>query len=97
MRSPRSGASCFVQLQSPIPERNLVIALNDILPPSVRVILSSGCCRIFTRDISAKAKTYRYRIYRAAICPPFWRTTLSDLIRRRGGAHAFLRACCWQA
>ena len=26
-----------VQLQSPIPERNLVIALNDILPPSVRV------------------------------------------------------------
>src|SRR5450755_2067123 len=26
-----------VQLESSIPERNLVVALNDILPPSVRV------------------------------------------------------------
>ena len=26
-----------VQLESPIPEKNLVIALNDVLPPSVRV------------------------------------------------------------
>ena len=26
-----------VRIESPIPERNLVIALNDVLPPSVRV------------------------------------------------------------
>ena len=26
-----------VRLESPIPERNLVVALNDVLPPSVRV------------------------------------------------------------
>ena len=26
-----------VRLESPIPERNLVVALNDVLPPTVRV------------------------------------------------------------
>ena len=60
-----------VQLQSPIPERNLVIALNDILPPSVRVNSVERVPVDFHARHSAKAKTYRYRIYRAAICPPF--------------------------
>jgi tRNA pseudouridine38-40 synthase len=60
-----------VRIESPIPERNLQIALNDILPPAVRV---TGVERVedkFHARHSATAKTYRYRIYRADICPPF--------------------------
>jgi tRNA pseudouridine38-40 synthase len=60
-----------VQLESPIPEKNLVIALNDVLPPSVRVNSVAVVPDGFHARHSAKAKTYRYRIYRADICPPF--------------------------
>jgi len=60
-----------VRLESPIPERNLVIALNDALPPSVRVNSIEVVSDDFHARHSAKAKTYRYRIYRDAICPPF--------------------------
>ena len=60
-----------VRLNSPIPERNLLIALNDILPAAVRVTgveIAEDC---FHARHSATAKTYRYRIYRGEICPPF--------------------------
>lgn len=60
-----------VRITSPIPERNLMIALNDILPPAIRVtgvvIVDDG----FHARHSATAKTYRYRIYRNEVCPPF--------------------------
>jgi tRNA pseudouridine38-40 synthase len=57
--------------ESPIPAQNLVKALNDILPPSVRVIESTEAPLEFHARKSAHAKTYRYRIYRGAICSPF--------------------------
>jgi len=60
-----------VRLESPIPERNLIIALNDVLPPAVRVNLVEEVDDAFHARHSANAKTYRYRIYRNAICPPF--------------------------
>ena len=60
-----------VRLENPMPERNLVIALNDVLPPSVRVTAVEGVPDSFHARHSAKAKTYRYRIYRGDICPPF--------------------------
>jgi tRNA pseudouridine38-40 synthase len=60
-----------VALESPIPERNLVIALNDVLPPSIRVNSVEVVPDDFHARHSAKAKTYRYRIYRGDICPPF--------------------------
>jgi tRNA pseudouridine38-40 synthase len=60
-----------VGLKSPIPERNLVIALNDMLPPSVRVNSVQAAPADFHARHSATAKTYRYRIYRGDICPPF--------------------------
>jgi tRNA pseudouridine38-40 synthase len=60
-----------VRLESPIPERNLVIALNDVLAPSVRVTLVEVVGDDFHARHSATAKTYRYRIYRKDICPPF--------------------------
>jgi len=60
-----------VTLQSPIPERNLVIALNDVLPAAVRVSEVETVREEFHARHSATAKTYRYRIYRGDICPPF--------------------------
>lgn len=57
--------------ESPMPARNLVKALNDILPPSIRVIESIDAPPEFHARKSAHAKTYRYRIYRGPICSPF--------------------------
>ena len=60
-----------VRLNSPIPERNLLIALNDVLPPAIRVTGVEIVEEDFHARHSATAKTYRYRIYRGDICPPF--------------------------
>jgi tRNA pseudouridine38-40 synthase len=56
---------------SPIPAENLVIALNDVLPAAIRVLEAAEMPPEFHARKSARAKTYRYRIYRGAICPPF--------------------------
>jgi len=57
--------------ESSVPTENFVKALNDILPASVRVLSVEEMPAEFHARHSAKAKTYRYRIYRGAICPPF--------------------------
>ena len=57
--------------ESPIPVGNWVTALNDILPTSIRVLEVAEAPAEFHARKSARAKTYRYRMYRAAICPPF--------------------------
>ena len=65
------GQVASVRLNNPMPERNLVVALNDVLPASVRVMSVEVVPEGFHARHSAKAKTYRYRIYRGDICPPF--------------------------
>ena len=65
------GQVASVRLESSIPERNLIIALNDVLPRSVRVTSVEEADDSFHARHSATAKTYRYRIYRDAICSPF--------------------------
>jgi tRNA pseudouridine38-40 synthase len=57
--------------ESSVPTENFQKALNDILPASVRVLQVEEAAADFHARHSAKAKTYRYRIYRGAICPPF--------------------------
>jgi tRNA pseudouridine38-40 synthase len=52
---------------SPIPPENLVVALNDILPSSIRVLEAAEAPADFHARKSARAKTYRYRMYRGAI------------------------------
>jgi tRNA pseudouridine38-40 synthase len=56
---------------SPIPAENFLKALNDILPASIRILEVKEVPADFHARKSAKAKTYRYRIHRADICPPF--------------------------
>ena len=56
---------------SSVPTENFLKALNDLLPASVRILEVSEVPGEFHARKSAKAKTYRYRIFRAAICSPF--------------------------
>ena len=60
-----------VTLNSPIPAPNLIRALNDVLPRSIRVLAVQEMPPDFHARRSATAKTYRYHIYRGAICSPF--------------------------
>jgi tRNA pseudouridine38-40 synthase len=57
--------------ESSVPTANFVKALNDVLPASVRVLEVTEAAVEFHARHSSRAKTYRYRIYRGAICPPF--------------------------
>ena len=57
--------------ESSVPTQNFVKALNDILPAAVRVLEVTEAPPEFHARHSARAKTYRYRIYRGAIGPPF--------------------------
>jgi tRNA pseudouridine38-40 synthase len=57
--------------ESSVPTENFVKALNDLLPGSVRVLEVAEAPGDFHARHSARAKTYRYRIYRGGICPPF--------------------------
>jgi len=56
---------------SPMPPENWKRSLNDILPASIRVLEVSEVAPEFHPRKSVRAKTYRYRIYRPEICPPF--------------------------
>jgi tRNA pseudouridine38-40 synthase len=58
-------------IESPIPATNLVRALNDVLPHSIRILAIAEMPPDFHARHSAVAKTYRYHIYREAICSPF--------------------------
>ena len=60
-----------VALASPIPTANLRKALNDLLPPSIRILAAEDAPPDFHARKSAIAKTYEYRIYRGEVCPPF--------------------------
>jgi tRNA pseudouridine38-40 synthase len=59
------------ELAAPIPAQNLQRALNRTLPPAIRILEAKVAQSTFHARHSAVAKTYEYRVYRGAICPPF--------------------------
>jgi tRNA pseudouridine38-40 synthase len=65
------GQVANFETASPIPAENLVTALNDILPSAIRVLEAAEVADNFHARYSARRKSYGYRIYRGAICPPF--------------------------
>jgi tRNA pseudouridine38-40 synthase len=65
------GQVASFSIQARIPIENLVKALNDVLPASVRVLEAAEVDPGFHARKSARAKTYCYRIYRGQICSPF--------------------------
>ena len=56
---------------STIPTENWMRALNDILPAAIRILDVGEVPPDFHARKSAKAKIYRYRILRSALCQPF--------------------------
>ncbi|HTZ84388.1 MAG TPA: tRNA pseudouridine(38-40) synthase TruA [Candidatus Acidoferrales bacterium] len=71
-----SGVHALAQVvtfvtESSVPTENFLKALNDVLPASVRVMEVTEMPAGFHARHSAKAKTYRYRMYRGTICAPF--------------------------
>src|SRR6202453_2459208 len=57
------GQVASFALQAPIPEKNLVRALNRTLPASIRVLSAALAANDFHARHSAKSKTYEYRIF----------------------------------
>ena len=57
--------------ESPIPEENLVKALNATLPPAVRVLAVEEAAPQFHARKCARAKNYEYRMFRGAVVSPF--------------------------
>jgi len=60
-------------LTNPIPTPNLEKAMNRQLPRDIRVLSAEETHETFHPRFDATAKTYEYRILRAAICSPFER------------------------
>jgi tRNA pseudouridine38-40 synthase len=58
-------------LRAPIPEENLLRALNRTLPASIRILEARRVRSSFHARHSAHAKTYEYRIFGGVLCPPF--------------------------
>jgi tRNA pseudouridine38-40 synthase len=65
------GQVASFALSASIPEDNLRRALNRTLPPSIRILETRTARSAFHARHSAVAKTYEYRVFREAICPPF--------------------------
>ncbi|MCW5964466.1 MAG: tRNA pseudouridine(38-40) synthase TruA [Bryobacterales bacterium] len=62
-------AAC--DLRNPIPPANLQRALNRLLPRDIRILEVADVEPHFHPRYHAIAKTYRYRIHRQPVCPPF--------------------------
>jgi len=61
-------------IDNPIPTDNLRRAVNRLLPPAIRVLDAAETHANFHPRFDAVAKTYRYTLCRAEVCPPFeWR------------------------
>lgn len=60
-----------VSLRSPVPPDNLRRALNNVLPPAIRILAAEQEHPNFHARHSAGRKNYEYRIWRAPLCLPW--------------------------
>ena len=66
-----SGQVANFRTDNPIPCSNLRKALNNALPPAVRVLDAREAPEDFHARFAAHAKVYRYRILQTETCSPF--------------------------
>ena len=66
-----SGQVANFRTSSSIPPRNLAKALNDLLPPTVRVRAAQEVAEDFHARYAARSKTYRYRILQTPVSSAF--------------------------
>jgi tRNA pseudouridine38-40 synthase len=68
------GQKANFKTATPIPCPNLMKALNDVLPPTIRVKEGREVADDFHARCDVRSKTYRYRILQTPLCSPFlWR------------------------
>jgi len=65
------GQVAHFKTQSPLSPLEFQRALNALLPPAIRVMDAEEMGPDFHSRWQAMAKTYRYRIYRGRVLPPF--------------------------
>ncbi|HEX2120976.1 MAG TPA: tRNA pseudouridine(38-40) synthase TruA, partial [Thermoanaerobaculia bacterium] len=65
-----------------IPPRGLILGINQLLPPDVRVTRAEAVADDFHARFSAKSKTYEYRIWNAEVADVFAAETHAHVARR---------------
>src|ERR1700733_1339606 len=65
------GQTAHFKTQSTLTAMQFQRALNALLPPSIRVVAAEEMGPDFHARWQAQGKTYRYRIYRGRVLPPF--------------------------
>jgi tRNA pseudouridine38-40 synthase len=71
------GQVASFRTQTALSTGELQRALNALLPPTIRIVAADETGPDFNARWSARAKTYRYRLYRGKIVPPErWRYVL---------------------
>ncbi len=96
-----AGQVANFKTQSSLTPGQFQRSLNALLPPSIRVVASEEVALEFHSRWDAIAKTYRYRIFRGRVVPPFlWRyvqhdpypldfASMAQAARRFEGEHDF--------
>jgi tRNA pseudouridine38-40 synthase len=71
------GQVASFRTQSPLSAAEFQRALNALLPLTIRIVTAEEVGPDFHARWSARAKTYRYRLYRGKVVPPaLWRYVL---------------------
>ena len=65
------GQVAHFKTRSTLPAEEIQRAMNALLPPSVRIMAAEEVGQDFHSRWMAQGKTYRYRIYRGPVLPPF--------------------------
>jgi tRNA pseudouridine38-40 synthase len=74
-----SGQAANFKTHSELGAGEFQRACNALLPPSIRIVAAEEAGPDFHARWSAVAKTYRYRIFRGRVVPPFlWRYVQHD-------------------
>jgi tRNA pseudouridine38-40 synthase len=96
-----TGQVAHFRTQSHLTPQEFQRALNALLPPAIRAVCAEEVGPDFHARWQAQAKTYRYRIFRGRVVPPFeWRyvlhypfpldvTAMAQAARRFEGEHDF--------
>jgi tRNA pseudouridine38-40 synthase len=65
------GQVAHFKTQSALPAAEFQRALNALLPPAIRIVAAEEVGPDFHARWQAQGKTYRYRIWRGQVLPPF--------------------------
>jgi len=65
------GQVAHFKTHSPLSSLEFQRALNALLPPAIRIVAAEEMGQDFHARWYAQGKTYRYRIYRERVLPPF--------------------------